>query len=229
MRDAGLVRKINTPVGVAKYIYLDTPDYEFNKNGDFKMKLFLDPQQIPVQNLMEELDGLLEEAVMYFSDNAKNDRERKKVRASENTPYYYEEDEDGKETGKIYMNPKSIASGMTREGQKWERHIPVFDAEGKRVTGALGAGSGTTLKVALEVRPYFNVQSGVGLSMRMIGVQIANLVRFGGGIQTAEDAGFDVIEGDFSADTFESPATPAAAPPVMEDDDADGDSRDGDY
>jgi hypothetical protein len=41
----------------------------------------------------------------------------------------------------------------------------------------------------------------------LVAVQIIDLKQFGGGVQTAEDAGFGKVEGGFSADTFESPTT----------------------
>lgn len=76
------------------------------------------------------------------------------------------------------------------------------------------------MKVALELRPYYNAQSGVGISLRLQGVQIAELKTFGGSIQTAEDAGFGTIDGGFSADTFEAPRAEAGveAEPEAEDD-----------
>lgn len=225
IREAGLIRKFNTPVGIGQYLHIESPDFEFNKNGEFKVKLFFDPNEADVQAMMTTFDGLLEEAMEYFTSQAKNAREAKKVRPSENTPYYFEEDDDGEQTGRIYINPKTVASGITKEDEKWTRKIPIFDAKGVRVIEKMDAGGGTTLKVALELRPYYNAQSGVGVSLKLKGIQIAELKVFGGGIKTAEDAGFGEIEGGFSADTFETPR--AEEVDVVEQ--ADADVGDGDY
>lgn len=223
IREAGLLRRLNTPVGTGKYLHIESPDFEFDKNGAFKVKLFFDPNQNDVQSMMTTFDGLLEEAMEYFTSQAKNAREAKKVRPSENTPYYFEEDEDGKQTGLIYINPKMVASGTTKEGEAWTRKVPIFDAKGVRVVEKLNAGGGTTMTVALELRPYYNAQSGVGISLKLKGVQIAELKTFGGGIQTAEDAGFGEIDGGFSADTFEAPLPDAGEPDTVAEDDGSGD------
>lgn len=205
IRDAGLERELITPVGLAKYIYLDSPDYEFNKNGEYKVKLFFDPSDEGVEEMTCTLDAMLDEAFEYFVDQAKTARDKKAVRLSDNTPYYSEEDEEGELTGLIYMNPKSIASGTTSEGESWTRHIPVFDSQNVRVTEKLSAGGGTTMCASLIVRAYYNKQNGVGLSLRLRAVQIVNLIKFGGGLTSGEDAGFAPVEGGFQADTFSQP------------------------
>jgi len=225
IREAGLLRKLNTPVGVAQWLHIESPDFEFDKFGAFKVKLYFDPNKPTVASMMQKLDELLEEALEFFTSKAKTPRDAKKVRASDNTPYYYEEDENGEQTGRIYMNPKMISSGITDEGEEWSRKLPIFDANGVRVTGKINAGQGTELKAALELRPYYNAQNGVGISLRLQGVQIAKLKAFGGGVQTAEDAGFGKIEGGYQADAFENveAAEDEEAPITSPDDDSNGD------
>ncbi len=222
IKEAGLEVKLNTPIGVGQYLYLEQPDFEYNKAGDWKVKLFLDPTKDEVKTMMLTMDELLEKALEYFTDKAETPKKKKLVRPSDNTPYYFETDDEDEPTGRIYINPKSIASGTTSEGETWKRQMPIFDAQGVRVTEKLNAGSGTTMSVALLLRAYFNVQSGVGVSLRLTAVQIVDLKTFGGGVRTAEDAGFGKVEGGFSADTFESPKEEATdeAVEVTEDDDA---------
>ena len=205
IKEAGLEVKLNTPVGIGQYAYLETPDFEYNSAGDWKVKIFMDPTADDVQEMMGTMDELLEKALEYFTDAAKTVKDKKKVRASENTPYYNETDDEDEPTGRIYINPKSIASGKTKEGEEWKRKMPIFDAQGVRVTERLNIGSGTKLRASLLLRAYYNVQSGVGISLRLTAVQVIDLKQFGGGIQTAQDAGFGTVEGGFSADTFESP------------------------
>ena len=203
-------------------MYLEQPDFEYNSAGDWKVKLFLDPTQDEVKVMMATMDQLLEKALVYFVTRAETPKKKKLVRPSDNTPYYFETDDEDEPTGRIYINPKSIASGTTSEGETWKRKMPIFDAQGVRVTEKLNAGSGTTMRVSLLLRAYFNVQSGVGVSLRLTAVQIVDLKTFGGGVQTAEDAGFGKIEGGFNADTFEAPKE--EAPEAVEaTEDGDGD------
>ncbi len=204
IKEAGLEIKLNTPVGIGQYPYLETPDFDYNSAGDWKVKVFYDPSEDDVQKMCLVMDDLLEKAMVYFTDQAKTAKDKKKVRPSENTPYYNETDDEDEPTGRIYINPKSIASGTTAEGEDWKRHMPIFDPQGVMVTEKLNIGSGTKMRVSLELRAYYNKQSGVGLSLRLKAVQIIDLKQFSGGIQTAEDAGFDKIEGSFNAETFES-------------------------
>ena len=212
IKDAGLEIKLNTPVGIGQYAYLETPDFEFNSAGDWKVKVFFDPTDEAVQKMMVTLDNLQEKALEYFTAEATTKKAKAKVRASENTPYYFETNDEDDLTGRIYINPKSIASGKTKEGEEWKRQMPIFDATGGRVTQKLNIGSGTTMRVSLILRAYFNVQNGVGISLRLTAVQIIDLKQFGGGIQTAADAGFTAVEGGFDVEGFES--LPADAEPT---------------
>ena len=227
IKEAGLEVKINSPVGVSMYSYLEAPDFEYNSAGDWKTRLFLDPSQEDTQEMTGVMDGLLEKALEYFTDQAKTTKDKKAVRLSDNTPYYDETDDEDEPTGRIYINPKSIASGKTREGEEWKRQIPIFDANGVPITERLNIGNGTRMRVSMNLRAYYNKQSGVGLSLRLTAVQIIELKQYGGGIQTAEDAGFGKVEGGFSADTFESVTTEQAAPEV--DSDGGEDDGSGDY
>ncbi len=223
IKEAGLEVKLNTPVGIGQYAYLEQPDFEYNSAGDWKVKVFYDPSEDDVQKMCVVMDELLEKAMVYFTDQAKTTKDKKKIRPSENTPYYNETDDEDEPTGRIYINPKSIASGTTAEGEDWKRHMPIFDAQGAKVTEKLNIGSGTKMKVALLLRAYYNKQSGVGVSLRLIAVQIIDLKQFGGGIQTAEDAGFDKVEGGFSAETFENPTEPEAPETTEATEDGNGD------
>jgi len=224
IKEAGLEVKLNTPVGIGQYAYLETPDFEYNSAGDWKVKVFMDPSADDVQEMCATMDDLLEKAMEYFTAQAKTAKDKKKVRPSENTPYYNETDDEDEPTGRIYINPKSIASGTTAEGEEWKRHMPIFDAQGVKVTEKLNIGSGTKMRVSLLLRAYYNKQSGVGVSLRLVAVQIIDLKQFGGGVQTAEDAGFGKVEGGFSAETFEGQtATEPEAPEAEAEEDGDGD------
>lgn len=202
IKAAGLVAEIITPVGISAFNYLETPDFEFNKNGDYKTRLFFDPKAEGVSAMTDVMDDLLERALPYFLDQATTVKAKKAVILSENTPYYVETDDEDKPTGRIYINAKSIASGITSEGEKWKRQVAMYDANGVRIAKGtkLNVGNGTTMSLSLTLRAYFNKQSGVGLSLRLEAVQIIDLVQYGAGNKTAEQIGFGKVEGGFSAD-----------------------------
>jgi hypothetical protein len=222
IKDAGLEVKLNSPVGIAQYAYLEVPDFEYNSKGDWKVKLFFDPADEEVTVMTDIMDSLLADALEYFTKAAKTPKDKKAVRLSENTPYYTETDDEDEPTGRIYINPKSIASGTTSEGEDWKREMPIFDAQGQKIEEKLNIGNGTSMCVNLTLRAYYNKQSGVGLSLRLGAVQIVDLKAYTGGINTAEDAGFKSQEG-FTADTFATPKADADAP--AQDDGEEGDGQ----
>lgn len=204
IKEAGLELSLNTPIGVGQYLYLEQPDFEFNSSGDYKVKLFLDPGKDEVKDMMYTMDELMKKALVYFTDLAETPKQKKAVRPSDNTPYYTETDDQDEATGRIYLNIKRVAGGTTKEGETWKRQIPIFDAEGARVTVPLNAGNGTTMRVNMTLRAYFNVQSGVGISLWLTAVQIIDLKKYSPGISTAQDAGFGKVEGGFKAESFEN-------------------------
>jgi len=197
IKDAGLEVKLNTPVGIGQYAYLETPDFEYNSAGDWKVKMFFDPADEEVTVMTDIMDSLMESAMEYFTEQATTVKAKKAIRPSENTPYYTETDDEDEPTGRIYINPKSIASGTTKEGEDWKREMPIFNGAGERVETKLNIGNGTKMCANITLRAYYNKQSGVGISLRLGAVQIVDLVPFSGGINTAEDAGFGAVEGGF--------------------------------
>lgn len=227
IKAAGLEVKLNTPVGIGQYAYLETPDFEYNSDGDWKVKIFFDPADEKVQAMTSTMDDLLAKALEYFTKEATTVKAKKAIRLSENTPYYSETDDEDEPTGRIYINPKCIASGTTKEGEPWKRGMPIFDAQGQKVETKLNIGNGTKMAANLTLRAYYNKQSGVGISLRLGAVQIIDLKEYTGGITDAESAGFGKVEGGFAADTFT--ATGLAASFGSEPDADPADDGNGDY
>lgn len=222
IKEAGLEVKLNTPVGIGQYAYLEVPDFEYNSAGDWKVKLFFDPADDDVTVMTDIMDSLMEKAMEYFTAQAKTAKDKKKVRPSENTPYYNETDDEDEPTGRIYINPKSIASGTTAEGEDWKREMPIFDAQGQKIEEKLNIGNGTKMCANLTLRAYYNKQSGVGISLRLGAIQIVDLKAFTGGINTAEDAGFGKVEGGYTADTFVTPKADVDTPAKDDEEEGDG-------
>ena len=77
----------------------------------------------------------------------------------------------------------------------------MFDSANKPVEDRVGGGS--VIRISAEVRPWFVPTMGVGLTLRMKGVQIQELKSPSSGGESASDHGFDEVEG-FKAETFES-------------------------
>ncbi len=180
--------RINTPIGVAVYPYLSKPDDKFDDEGVYRVRLRLPEEEA------QELQAQIQE---QYDLGYKAECARQGVRKlkTEFTPWKQAVDEDGKETGEIDFNFKSKASGINKETKEaWTRKIPLFDAKGKPIDSKkINVGTGSRIKISFFITPWYNKKSGFGVSLRIAGVQIIELVAGGG--NSAEAMGFGEEEG----------------------------------
>lgn len=108
--------------------------------------------------------------------------------------YKYEYSNGCKEyQGEDYFKFKMTHIIETKKGD-WERKVPIFDAQGKNITDSLtGVGNGTKGKIAYELSPFYMNDKNYGVSLRLIGVQILDLVEEGD--VSAESLGFGKEDG----------------------------------
>src|SRR5690606_17374564 len=125
---------------------------------------------------------------------------RKKLKRITENPLYLTiyDKETEQETGEIAFKFAMRASGTykqgPKEGQKWHRSPLIYDAKGHRIAKPPAIWGGTVGKVAFEVSPYFIPGTGAaGLSLKLIGVQILDLVS--AGERSAESLGFTAEDG----------------------------------
>ena len=180
-----------TPAGVALYPKLNEPDTKFKAEGQYSVKLRLSAED--AQELIDEIDSLADAAFEEALAEAKNEREKKKIKRAD-PAYSAEEDEDGKETGNFLFNFKMAASGVSKKtGKEWTRTCPVFDAKRKPIDlKTVQIGSGSVVKVAYVLSP-FSTAIGVGVSLRLEAVQV--LERREWGSRDASAFGFGDEEG----------------------------------
>lgn len=213
--------------GTFKYPRLNEPDTKFKAEGEYSVKLIGAESDPAVQALIAKLKPLHEAAVARAKTMIKKGKALT-VNALYNIVY----DETTEEpTGEIEFTFKMAASGEYKNGpkagQKWSRKPGLFDAKGNALNPKLvpSIWGGTVGKVSFEVgvdresgEPgYFVPGTGaVGLSLRLLAVQVIDLVS--GGQRTAAGYGFGSEDG-YTADgeTEEGEATAGA----MADADAD--------
>jgi hypothetical protein len=114
-------------------------------------------------------------------------------------PMAPEVDDEGDETGSVMLKAKMKASGTYKSGpktgQRWERTPNIFNAQGKQLTSPPKIGSGSEVKMSIELNPYFAASDGtVGCSFRLEAVQLITLVAFGQ--RDAAGYGFGAEDGD---------------------------------
>ena len=191
-----------TPAGVALYPRLNEPDTKFKPEGQYSVKLRLEADD--AQELINLIDQLSDEAYEAALAEAKNEREKKKIKKAD-AAYTAEEDEDGNETGCFLFNFKMTASGVSKKtGNEWTRVCPVFDAKRKPIDlKAVKIGGGSIVKVAYEASPFYTAALGAGVSLRLEAVQVLELHEWGNKDASAfgfgDEDGFEAAE-DTSAD-----------------------------
>lgn len=189
-----------TPPGIAVWPKLQQPDYQFKKEGQYKTGLRLLTEDAETQKLLALLQEEYDKAVSM----AQTETGKKKVKLADK-PWKDEEDENGNPTGytivgfglKAHVQPKDT----TKQG--WDQRPMLYDAHLNPLKTTKRISGGSTIRVSFEVAP-FSAPIGTGISLRMPGVQILNLVEFDA--KSAESLGFTKQEGFDALDSGEEDA-----------------------
>tara|TARA_Y100000588_G_C14110978_1_gene862986 strand:- start:64 stop:663 length:600 start_codon:yes stop_codon:yes gene_type:complete len=170
-----------TPEGIAVYPHLNEPDTEFDKDGNYSTKLAIPAEH--AGDILEQLEAFSNES---YKSLCKEQRKPKLKR--HDNPWDEEYDRDGQPTGNILFKFKMRAK--TRQGL--DLRPVLVDAKRQPMTDAIGSGS--KMKVAFEARGWFVASLGAGVTLRLRGVQVLNLVEFSAGT-SASSLGFDEEQG----------------------------------
>lgn len=209
MADARYPRA-TTPRGTAIWPRLNTPDTKYKAEGKYEAKIAIDADAPGLEAFMQKVNDLTDkhydEVVQKLKDEGKDGIAAKVKKAYLIKP---EEDEKtGEETGRMLLKASMTASGVSKKtGKPWSRRPDIFDGTGKQLKNPPQIGSGSILKLSVELFPYFNTKDKeVFVSFRLEGVQVIKLVSFGErdasahGFGAEEDA--DEIEDRAAANGF---------------------------
>lgn len=248
--DTRIAIKFTTPKGVADYPKLNRPDTKFNKEGDYSVKLFINPTTGPVKCELQEdgkpvkkllsvedfekvLDTAFDEAVKNARKATRAAGSKTKIEAG-TKPYGWNDnfDDDGKlleRTEKdgprlFYVNAKMKASGISQKtNEPYEQKPTIFDCAKppKDITATCpNIGSGSILIVGAQAVEFLHGKM-AGLTIRLQAVQVVEIKV---GARDASSFGFDGEEGGFVDDGTAKPADkPAAKKQVEMDDESDDD------
>lgn len=170
-----------TPEGRAVYPHLNEPDTQFDADGTFSTKL-----AIPTEHAGDLVEKLEEFAEDSYKGHCKEQRKPKLKRHDH--PWDEEYDRDGNPTGNILFKFKMRAK--TRTGI--EMRPILVDAKKQPMTDNIGSGS--KLKIAFEARGWFVPSLGAGITLRLRGVQVIDLVEWSSG-KSASSLGFNEEQG----------------------------------
>lgn len=182
-----------SPAGKASYPYLTRYDDKFVAEGEYSVKLILDADESK-----DFLDTLQAAAQEQYDTSIQQLKEKKKVKQAKelslHVPYTEEYDDEGEETGNVILNFKLKREVTTKEGKKFTQKPDVFDAKKKPMDEDAKIGSGSTIKVAFNIIPFYNAAtSSAGVSLRLKAAQVLELVEYGAG--NADSYGFGEEEG----------------------------------
>jgi hypothetical protein len=189
-----------TPKGVAIWPRLNTPD-EYKGKLHYKTKLAFDADDAELAKLRQTVSDLIDakydEIVEDLKANNKAGVAKKITKRDLDAIFKPEEDEEtGEETGRVIINAKMLAAGVSAKTSKpWTRKLSIFDAKGKKLERPPFINSGSELKLSLELLPYYMPNDKeVGVSFRLEAAQVITLVS--GGSRNAAGYGFGEEEGD---------------------------------
>ena len=195
---------MRTPIGTAVYPHLSQPDTKFNEDGEYHTKL-----RIPMKDASELLETL---ESLYETEYKKICKEKKKQKLKRfDFPWTEELDDEGNETGNVLLKLKMKAK--TKEGQ----NIRPLIVDSKREPMAEMIGSGSQLKVAFNPWCWFVPMLGVGMTLRIQGVQVLDLVEYSSGRSGKDlfedEDGFETVAGalEDQEEQDDSPVTSKAA------------------
>lgn len=213
-----------TPAGTAQYPWLNKPDTKFDADGVYKTNLILSAEDFNAPN--KKLGGKSLQQVLTDAVEAKMAEtlaELPKAAASKvKTADVYEDelDDQGEPTGNVKLHFKLKAKVTVKSsGKTFEQKPTLVDSKNKVIDDIIYGGS--TIKLSFSPIPYYMASTKtVGVSLRMIAVQVLDLVSRGGG-----DTGFDVEDGYVG----ESPAPAAPRFESSTDEDESGDVDDDEF
>lgn len=183
MTSTNKVIRYTSPKGTAKYPWLTEADTQFVKEGQFHVQL--EVSQDKAVGIIEKLTAVLDDAYTNLC--------REKGKKLNKVPFFEETDE-----GNVIFKFKQNRIIKRKDGTTVEVKIPLFDSKGKPIMDKPKVGNGSVIKTSFTAMPYFNqINKGVGLSLRLVAVQIIDLVEFNSG--NAESYGFDAEEEGYEA------------------------------
>lgn len=203
-----------TPPGVVGWPKLFEPDRKFNADGEYTARLFFDPNDPAWEAFIAKAKQVEEEGYQEML-------KEKKKKILKRAPSWLKEETDkdtGEPTGRVYINTKMKASGISKKTQKaWSMRPTVLDAKKNIITKDPGLGSGSVMRLKVELQPWFTDALGYGLSFPLRAAQIVELVKW----SRDDSAGFDSDDNGFdsTAGGDESMSTAAAGAGSDPDDD----------
>lgn len=173
---------LTTCKGIAMYPHLRKPEMYEGQEIGYTIKL------VPSKEDADELEAFLRgelEKVSALPEFAGKSFANANIGAGET--------KDGDTVFKF----KTKSSGTTKSGETFQRIVPIYDSTGKPLPKSVDVGSGSTVKVAYSIHPYYKNKNMKGITLYLEAVQVIELVP--PGERKADYFGFGTEEGGYVA------------------------------
>ena len=170
---------ITTPKGKAVWPRIDTPDTKFDEDGVYSCKLHVSEGDFKAFEAIvkPKLDAA------YKEECSRQGKD--KIRMAPSSPLRINDEGDheiyAKQKAKVHTKSKGTLEFTIAAVDSQGKKITEPDEEGKEVAFVPKIGSGSTLKMAVEINTWFVPSQGFGYTLRLRAVQIFDLIEYGGG------------------------------------------------
>jgi len=166
--------RLTTPVGSVLWASLEKPSTKFKPDGEYSCKI----------RLSKEDGEAIEKQLKQMAEDvraSKGATDKKILKYELAYPVKSEVDEDDEETGAFVFNAKQAATIRPKNGEPFNTRIGVFDSGKNKLVG-VKLGKDSKVRLAFDCVPYANPSTKkVGVSARLIAVQVIDLVEYSGG------------------------------------------------
>ena len=159
---------ITTPKGKAVWPRIDTADTKFDEDGVYSCKLHV------TEGDFKAFEAIVKPKLDAAYTEECSRQGKDKIRMAASSPLRINDEGDHE----IYAKQK--AKVHTKSKGTLEFTIAAVDSQGKKIAMPK-IGSGSILKMAVEVNTWFVPSQGFGYTLRLRAVQVLDLVEYGGG------------------------------------------------
>lgn len=151
------------------YPKLSKPDTKFHDLGAYEAKGWLSE---------EDAQPYIAKCRDAYKKHVGKNHKAKPSKSDKGMMFYYEEDEDGENTGNVVFKIMVKNMRIKKTGDIWERQPLLTDAKLKPLHKSINIGGGTVANVKVEIDNRISTNYGSSVSLVPVVVQVLKLVKF---------------------------------------------------
>lgn len=168
-------RVYTTEKGKSELSFLNEPSYKYKPEGLFSTKLVLSEEdaKVDIDRIQEVFQKKYDEIEKEINEKTKGSMPRKTPKVAD-MPYADSFDEEGNKLGVKFNFSQKHKVPNKKTGKVMKFTPKIYNAKGQEVSPAVYNGS--TIRVAYTIYPWYTAALGVGISLRLKGTKVYELV-----------------------------------------------------